>query len=252
MIDRPTGTVQVALDAAGCASYEFAADTAWDRVAWSDSLQRLAERADAVCFGTLGSEVKSRARRFCDSCGQHRRNASAFWTSIFGRPLWTEQVVLESLPLANVLKMNDTELPILASLLGPARHRRGTAGAVGRAVFAQTGRATRGAAGAVLLGASGERSELPAPATVVVDTVGAGDSFTAALVIGLLSGLPLATMNAWGNRVAAFVSSQPGATPHLPGRATSAAGISECAVCTFGVERYDRATPTRNLGRVAE
>jgi fructokinase len=49
-----------------------------------------------------------------------------------------------------------------------------------------------------------------------VDTVGAGDSFAAALVVGLLTGLPLATLNAWGNRVAAFVSSQPGATPHFP------------------------------------
>ena len=71
-------------------------------------------------------------------------------------------------------------------------------------------------AGAVLLSASGERSDLPAPTTKVVDTVGAGDSFTAVLVIGLLSGLSLPTINAWGNRVAAFVASQSGATPHLP------------------------------------
>jgi sugar/nucleoside kinase (ribokinase family) len=75
---------------------------------------------------------------------------------------------------------------------------------------------TRGAAGAVLLSESGQRSDLPGQPTVVVDTVGAGDSFTATLVIGRLSGLSLATINAWGNRVAAFVSSQPGATPHLP------------------------------------
>jgi fructokinase len=75
---------------------------------------------------------------------------------------------------------------------------------------------TRGADGAVLLSESGERSDLLGQRTVVADTVGAGDSFTAALVIGLLNGVPLATINAWGNRVAAFVSSQPGATPHIP------------------------------------
>jgi fructokinase len=50
----------------------------------------------------------------------------------------------------------------------------------------------------------------------VVDTIGAGDSFTAALVIGVLDGLPLSTINAWGNRVAAFVASQSGGTPQLP------------------------------------
>jgi fructokinase len=75
---------------------------------------------------------------------------------------------------------------------------------------------TRGAAGAVLLSESGDSSDLPGQPTVVVDTVGAGDSFTAVLVIGLLNGLSLATINAWGNRVTAFVSSQVGATPHLP------------------------------------
>ena len=52
--DRPTGQVHVTLDAAGHASYEFAADTAWDHFVWSEGLQQLAARADAVCFGTLG------------------------------------------------------------------------------------------------------------------------------------------------------------------------------------------------------
>ena len=58
-VDRPTGQVVVKLDEAGGASFEIAPDTAWDAVAWSDELQHLAARADAVCFGTLGqrSEV---------------------------------------------------------------------------------------------------------------------------------------------------------------------------------------------------
>src|SRR5215471_11061620 len=54
IVDRPTGQVLVKLDAAGRASYEFAADTAWDNLAWSDGLEQLAARADAVCFSTLG------------------------------------------------------------------------------------------------------------------------------------------------------------------------------------------------------
>ena len=62
VIDRPTGVVHVTLDAAGHASYEFAADTAWDHLAWSEGLEHLAARADAVCFGTLAqrSEVSQR------------------------------------------------------------------------------------------------------------------------------------------------------------------------------------------------
>ena len=63
---------------------------------------------------------------------------------------------------------------------------------------------------------SGQHSDLPAAPTVVVDTVGAGDAYSAVLAIGALNGLPLETINAWGNRVAAFVCSQAGATPHFP------------------------------------
>ena len=117
-------------------------------------------------------------------------------------------MVIESLGLANVLKLNETELPILAEML----RLRGTDDALLQQLVKRFSlklvALTRGAPGAVLLSASGERSDLPAPATAVVDTVGAGDSFTAALVIGLFGGLPLSTINAWGNRVAAFVSSQ--------------------------------------------
>jgi fructokinase len=75
---------------------------------------------------------------------------------------------------------------------------------------------TRGADGATLLGSTGERSELPAEPVKIVDTVGAGDAYTAALAIGLLDGAPLEKINTRGNQVAAFVCSQPGGTPHFP------------------------------------
>ena len=131
-------------------------------------------------------------------------------------PFWDEAIVLQSLQLANVLKLNDAELSVLADVLGwrGADHKL-----LQRLVdrfSLQMVALTRGSAGALLLSESGERTDLPGHPTVVVDTVGAGDSFAAVLVIGLLSGLPLAKINGWGNRVAAFVSSQAGATPQIP------------------------------------
>jgi fructokinase len=50
----------------------------------------------------------------------------------------------------------------------------------------------------------------------VCDTIGAGDSFTAALVVGRLAGRPLDEINRHANEVAAFVCSRPGGTPSLP------------------------------------
>jgi fructokinase len=216
VVDCPTGQVLVKLDAARRASYEFAADAAWDNVAWSDGLQQLAARADAVCFSTLGqrSEIlRQTIQRFV-------RATPAKCLRVLDinlrPPFWNEAIVLQSLQLANVLKVNDAELSVLADILGWSGADHELLQRLVERFSLRLVALTRGAAGALLLSESGERSDLPGQPTVVVDTVGAGDSFTAALVIGLLSGLPLSTINAWGNRVAAFVSSQPGATPRLP------------------------------------
>jgi fructokinase len=55
----------------------------------------------------------------------------------------------------------------------------------------------------------------------VKDTVGAGDSFAAAMTLGLLNGLPLDTVNRLAGTVASYVCSQSGAAPELPSRLIS-------------------------------
>jgi fructokinase len=216
VVDRPTGQVLVELDAVGQASYEFAADAAWDNVAWSDGLQQLAARADAVSFSTLGqrSEISRQTiQRFVRATPT---KCLRVLDINLRPPFWNEEIVMQSLRLANVLKLNDAELSVLAEMLGWSGADHELLQQLVDRFSLQLAALTRGAAGALLLRESGEQSDLPGQPTVVVDTVGTGDSFTAALVIGLLSGLPLATINAWGNRIAAFVSSQPGATPYIP------------------------------------
>ena len=74
---------------------------------------------------------------------------------------------------------------------------------------------TRGAAGSLKV-ARTETVSHPGYTVEVVDTVGAGDAFTAALTVGLLAKRDLSTVNAGANRLAAFACSQPGATPPLP------------------------------------
>ena len=86
VVDRPTGQALVELDATGGARYGFAADAAWDNVAWSDKFQQLAARADAVCFSTLGqrSEVsRQTVQRFragdsrqVSACSGHQSSAA--------------------------------------------------------------------------------------------------------------------------------------------------------------------------------
>ena len=215
-VDRPTGQVLVELDVAGQASYEFASDAAWDNVAWSNELHQLAARADAVCFGTLGQRSDLSRQTIQGFLRATRPDCLRILDVNLRTPFWNKEILLQSLELANVLKLNDTELAVLADMLGWKRADDELLEQLVDRYSLQLMALTRGADGAVIRSASGQQSDLAGQPAAVVDTVGAGDSYTAALAIGMLSSLPLDTINAWGIRVAAFVCSQPGATPHLP------------------------------------
>ena len=74
---------------------------------------------------------------------------------------------------------------------------------------------TKGGYGSVLFG-NEERSQLQVEDIKIADTVGAGDSFTAAVAIGLLHKNPIEQIHAHANRLSAFVCTQNGATPKVP------------------------------------
>ena len=212
---QPTGQVLVQLDALGHARYEFAADTAWDNFAWSDELERLAVHAQACCFGTLAQRSKLSRETIRTFLAKTPATALRILDVNLRPPFFTDDVILESLSLANVLKLNDEELPVLASLCGIA----GTPVEVMRQLAARFGLTcvalTRGPSGAILVRGDAV-SQQPGIATRVEDTVGAGDAFTAVLALGLLEGRELDAINRSACRVAAFVCSQAGATPRIP------------------------------------
>lgn len=213
-VKYPTGQVHVRLDNQGQATYEFAMDTAWDRLEWSSGLAELALRSDVVCFGTLGqrsSHSLTTIRRFV---GATRPTALRILDINLRPPFYSDAVILDSLRLANVLKLNDEELPVLARLTGLTGTPTNMLGQLAKKYELQVVALTRGANGAILM-QGGEISESPGVETKVVDTVGAGDAYTAALAIGLIKGRGLETINRTACEVAAYVCSQSGATPHL-------------------------------------
>jgi fructokinase len=215
-VDQPTGQVLVHLDPAGQASYEFAANTAWDNVPWSDGLLQLAARADVVCFGTLGQRSSVSRETIREFVRRARPECLRILDINLRPPFWDEQIVSASLELANIVKINDTELAILAEILGWKQPDAELIDHLLNKYALRLVALTRGADGAAIRSSSGEQSDLPGQSVTVVNTVGAGDAYTAALAIGALGGLPLEKINAWANRIAAFVCTQPGAAPHLP------------------------------------
>ena len=179
-------------------------------------MKELALRADVVCFGTLSqrsNESFTTIRRFV---GETRSSTLRVLDINLRPPFYTDAIILDSIKLASVLKLNDEELPVLARLTDLTGSPIDMLRQLAKRYELQVVALTLGANGAILMQGD-EVSQCPGVETRVVDTVGAGDAYSAALVIGLLNGRNLETINRKACQVAAYVCSQSGATPHLPG-----------------------------------
>jgi fructokinase len=216
-VDRSyaTGTVAVELAHDGQPRFNIREDVAWDWIAAEESALARVARADAVCFGSLAQRSEP-ARASVRSIVSAARPGALRLLDVNLRPPFVDRDVIEgSLRLANALKLNDQELPELAALLGLPAGVRGSIAKLADRFELSLVALTRGKGGALLL-ADGVWSDDPGRPVAVSDTIGAGDSFTAALVVGRLAGCPLDEINRHANEVAAFVCTCPGGTPTLP------------------------------------
>lgn len=210
--EYPTGTVSVELDGYGVARYEIAAPVAWDFLEWTRDWQQLAESADAVCFGSLAQRsAVSRAtiRRFLA--------AAAGTLKVFDvnlrQSFYSAETLSASMRLADIVKLNDEELPRIMGLFKFA-HRDDLSSARNllREYDLSLVCVTRGGRGSLLVREQ-DSSVHPGFKVQVADTVGSGDAFTAGLVHEYLHGAPLDLMNEVANLVGAWVASEVGAMP---------------------------------------
>lgn len=210
---NPTGVVKVSLDADGVAHYEIPHPVAWDFLQWTDDWQDLAQEADAVCFGTLAQ----RSERSRETIRQFLRATSSAAISIFDVNLrqnfYSWPILKESMQLANVVKLNNDELPkIMAMMDAREKDEVSAAKLLLRDFDLEMICLTRGGRGSLLIRGK-DVSEHPGFKVRVADTVGSGDAFTAGLVHEYLHGASLDLMNEVANLVGAWVASEVGAMP---------------------------------------
>jgi len=236
----PTGTVRVQLSGNGLAHFTIQENVAWDLIALTNEALAAVRRADAICFGSLAQRSEKSRETIRQLVAAAPASALKVFDINLRQTFYSIEVIEESLRWANVLKLNEDELPTLASMFGAggaaenqddsAASKRTGASAphevqpyeIQRLAWAfdlKLVALTRGPKGSLLYQVSGDQGRWsdcgPRPVKVV-DTVGAGDSFTAALVLGLLLKMDLDEINSIANDVAGYVCSQAGGTPELP------------------------------------
>jgi fructokinase len=227
-----TGRVTVAFEG-GQPRYTIHQPAAWDFLEFTDDWVQLAERADAICFGSLAQRCLESRQTIQTLVAQTSSECIRVFDVNLRAPFYSGEAIQESLELASVVKMNEAEAPLVLGLLGlpaeegspDARLRlcaerlQGEFPALGMVAV------TRGGHGSLLLTRE-EWHEHPGIPVKVADTIGAGDAFTAALTHYLLRGADLATLNEAGNRWGAWVASQTGAMPELADEARAGIGAA--------------------------
>ncbi len=228
--DRSTGRVYVEVSSTGQPEYEIVRDVAWDWLQFDPDIESLAGRCQAVCFGTLAQRVGEARSSIYRFLTEARRAVRLFDVNL-RQDFYNQQIIRRSCELANALKLNEDELPIVANELGiylpepegdePVDQDARTTKVIAKLRKKYDLRVvalTRGEQGTKLFTEDGDFDVEPVKydGEDNADAVGAGDACSAGLLVGMIKRWPWQRTLELANHMGAFVASKPGATPNLP------------------------------------
>lgn len=217
-VPYPTGTVQVEIDQAGVPQYEIKENVAWDNIPYTDSLAALAAETSAFCFGSLAQRnVVSRntINSFLDAIPEENNPLIVFDVNL-RQGFYNKDILCNSMKRCNILKINDEELVTVSRMFGyPGIDLQDKCWILLGKYNLKMLILTCGINGSYVF-TPGNVSFQPTPKVEVADTVGAGDSFTAAFIASILKGKSVAEAHSLAVRTSAFVCTQKGAMPILP------------------------------------
>ena len=212
--DFPTGEVKVSVDNWGVPQYKICEGVAWDNIPFTPALANLAKETQVACFGSLAQHKEvSRAtiHTFLDAMP---KDSLKIFDINLRLHYYTKEVIEFSLEKAHILKINDEEVVKIAQLFG----WEGTEKEICKQLLSKYQLdiliLTKGTEGSWVLTPK-EESFLPTPKITIADTVGAGDSFTAAFIASHLHGRCLVASHQLAVEVSAYVCQQHGAMPRL-------------------------------------
>lgn len=217
-VPYPTGTVQVEIDQTGIPLYDIKENVAWDNIPYTEHLDALAKRTKAVCFGSLAQRnVVSRntINHFLDTMPKDDDSLIVFDVNL-RQGFYNKEILCKSMQNCNILKINDEELITVSRMFGyPGIDLQDKCWILLGKYNLKMLILTCGINGSYVF-TPGNVSFQPTPKVEVTDTVGAGDSFTAAFIASILKGKSVTEAHTIAVKTSAFVCTQKGAMPILP------------------------------------
>ena len=217
-VPYPTGTVQVELDSEGVPCYDIKEGVAWDNIPYTQALEGLARQTRAVCFGSLAQRnIVSRQtiHRFLDAMPDDTDTLRIFDINL-RQSFYTKEILCDSFRRCNILKINDEELVTISRMFGyPGIDLQDKCWILLAKYDLKMLILTCGVNGSYVF-TPGNVSFIETPKVNVADTVGAGDSFTAAFTAAILCGRPVSEAHQLAVETSAYVCTQQGAMPVLP------------------------------------
>lgn len=211
-VDYPTGVVEVSLDERGVPDYTIIEDVAWDNVPYTPEMKALASQAAAVCFGTLAQRNPVTRATVMNFIADMPLDSLKVYDINLRQHFYSREIIEESLRVADILKINDEEIEVVSDILGLDGSPEEACRELIRRFGLRLVILTKGSKGSEVI-TFGEKYSVECPKVKIADTVGAGDSFTAAFVNAFLRGESIEDCHRIANRISAFVCSRSGAMP---------------------------------------
>lgn len=208
-VQYPTGIVNISVDCEGLPKYSFNENNAWDHIPATPSLLKLSKEADLICFGTLAQRNLNSRNTILQALDSRKADSKVLFDINLRQNFYSKEVIEQSLLYTDFLKLNEDEVLVIQELTGKTLSSLITEFKLDLIIL------TLGADGSKIITPSKE-FQCPATKCDVVDTVGAGDSFTACFIMNYLVGVEIGTAQQLASAAAAYVCEHKGATTPIP------------------------------------
>lgn len=207
--EYPTGNVQVHLDKNNTATYTISEPVAWDHIVVKQNDIEGVSTADAFLFGSLCCRNKTSKNTLFEYLSHAKFKV---FDANLRPPFYTMELIVELMKMSDMIKLNDEELEEIAKFFSiDSKSIENRIKHLSELTHTSHICVTLGAKGAVYF-TNGKFFKNPGYKVIVVDTVGAGDSFLASLVYQSILGVPPQESLDFACAMGSLVASKNGAT----------------------------------------